>query len=176
MKVFGLIFIIFCIGAWIAFPYVWKQHYPSVSGTWRYKVTVTVETPEGIKAGSAVREVGMESQPFKLPDTAPVVMAMVKGEAVVVDLGKRGILFAVTGGVDDYNIALNALHLSRPTTSDGIRHFRPLENAKAILPIGYTGRLIHFKDINDPKTVEQWCDTAYCTEIEKVSPGKKLLI
>ena len=27
------------------------------SGTWRYKMTVTVETPEGIKTGSAVREV-----------------------------------------------------------------------------------------------------------------------
>jgi len=28
-----------------------------VSGTWRYKMTVVVETPEGIKSGSAVREV-----------------------------------------------------------------------------------------------------------------------
>ena len=28
-----------------------------VPSTWRYKITVEVETPEGIKSGSAVREV-----------------------------------------------------------------------------------------------------------------------
>ena len=27
-----------------------------VSGTWRYRITVEVETPEGLKSGSAVRE------------------------------------------------------------------------------------------------------------------------
>ena len=34
---------------------IWRQAYPS--GSWRYKMTVVVQTPEGIKTGSAVREV-----------------------------------------------------------------------------------------------------------------------
>jgi hypothetical protein len=73
-----------------------KQIYPSA--TLRYKVTVEIETPEGIKTGSAVREVFIQRQP-ELPESGPDIKP--KGEAVVIDLGKRGVVFALTS-FDDY--------------------------------------------------------------------------
>jgi hypothetical protein len=44
----------------------WDTAYPH--GTMRYKMTVTVETPEGIKTGFAVREVSMRRYPQILPE------------------------------------------------------------------------------------------------------------
>ena len=70
----------------------WNIAYPSA--TWRYKMTVTVETPEGIKTGSAVREVHVRTEPDILPEAATMHFS-VKGEAVVVDLGHGKYLFAV---------------------------------------------------------------------------------
>lgn len=70
-----------------------------VSGVWRYKMTVTVETPEGIKTGSAVREVSNSASKIKIINFPESVNpAEVKGEAVVVDLGNRGKLFALLRG------------------------------------------------------------------------------
>lgn len=51
------------------------------SGTWRYKMTVTVETPEGLKTGSAVREVYVARGLKITPESLPHVK--VTGEAVV---------------------------------------------------------------------------------------------
>src|SRR6218665_2890440 len=64
----------------------------------RYKMTVTVETPEGIKTGSAVREAGRYTEPSILPDQGGVFYRVIGGEAVVVDLAERGVLFAL---IDD---------------------------------------------------------------------------
>jgi hypothetical protein len=43
----------------------WDTVYPS--GTLRYKMTVSVETPEGIKTGSAVREIYFYRTPQLVP-------------------------------------------------------------------------------------------------------------
>jgi hypothetical protein len=67
-----------------------------VPTTWRYKITIEIETPEGIKTGSAVREVRAWKNAAKIinPDVAPIEYEVI-GEAVVVDLGKRGVLFGL---------------------------------------------------------------------------------
>src|SRR4051812_10059597 len=72
----------------------WNIAYPS--GTWHYKMTVTVETPEGIKTGSAVRAVTVHLVPRLSLEVHPTIE--VKGEAVAVDLGRRGVLFALMRG------------------------------------------------------------------------------
>src|SRR5689334_19573264 len=64
----------------------------------RYRVTVTVETPEGIKTGSAVREASMYHETSILPDQGGTFYNIAKGQAVAVDLGKRGVLFVLLGG------------------------------------------------------------------------------
>ena len=72
----------------------WKINYPS--GTWRYKITIEVETPEGIKSGYAVREVTAQTRITINPDLPPE-MFNTFGEAVVIDLGKYGTLFSLIG-------------------------------------------------------------------------------
>lgn len=63
--------------------------------TYRYRLTVEVDTPEGLKRGSSVIEVRTAvAGSMKLPD-ANALAIRVTGEAVAVDLGKRGLLFAL---------------------------------------------------------------------------------
>ncbi len=75
----------------VAFVY-WQLRYPA--HTYRYKLTVEVETPEGVRSGSAVREVGGENRLALLPDEAARTW-WVKGQAVAVDLPNGRTLFAL---------------------------------------------------------------------------------
>ena len=56
-------------------------------------MTITVDTPEGVKTGSAVHEISNSKGLFGFPDAGNP--ADIEGEAVVVDLGERGVLFAL---------------------------------------------------------------------------------
>ena len=114
------------------------------SDSLRYKMTVTVETPEGIKTGSAVREVTVTHGLALMPQMHDI--PKVNGEAVVVDLGKRGVLFALMKGAtlgEDYGADI-------PVYALGGRD----KKGKAELPPALYPIFVHFKDINDPKTLE----------------------
>ncbi|MBK9562688.1 MAG: hypothetical protein IPO54_06120 [Micavibrio sp.] len=131
--------------------------------SWRYKMTVEVETPEGIKTGSAVRQMGNELQGSPLSQAGNP--ADVRGEAVAVDLGKRGVLFALISHQSDLEF-YNAFPVSGGyggATPEGIHYYANLSvgtqgilNPKA--PPGYP-KLVTFKDLNDPKSVtlaQEW--------------------
>jgi hypothetical protein len=124
---------------------VWP-HIHIFSDTWRYKMTVTVETPEGIKTGSAVREVE-RYRVFNLTTKWGRRFRLVKGEAVIIDLGKRGNLFALLSGSvwGDYG------------TDVLVRNIPDFYNAKVgtivALPLTQLPTLVYFKDLNDPMTV-----------------------
>ncbi|WP_374131278.1 hypothetical protein [Sphingomonas sp. 28-62-20] len=63
--------------------------------TYRYRLTVEVETPEGLRTGSSVIEVTTRlAGPYSIPNPGQVLHSS-RGEAVSVDLGRRGILFAL---------------------------------------------------------------------------------
>jgi hypothetical protein len=125
------------------------------SGTWRYRITVSVDTPEGTKVGSAVREAHVELEPR--PGYRPYPYHSVetsKGEAVVVDLGKRGVLF-VLRKVDDERTLFEALPSGRgATTPPGIEYYNNLKNAKAIVNPKHYPRMVRFRDLADPNSVE----------------------
>ena len=125
-----------------------------ITGTWRYKMTVEVETPEGLKTGSAVREVDvvLEPRPGYTPYPYHSVVK-VKGEAVVVDLGKRGVLFALMDVDGSYQAVFRAFPGPPGLTPQGVLYYRDLKNAKATLSKQYP-TFVRFRDINDPKTVE----------------------
>jgi hypothetical protein len=129
----------------------------TVSGTWRYKMTVTVETPDGDKIGYAVRELSNSASNIKIIDLPQSTnSAKVKGEAVVVDLGKRGKLFALLKGYKgNHNHASQIIYklFGGGTNVEGIKKLNSLANEKAILQIADYPMLVTFKDINDPKTV-----------------------
>lgn len=127
-----------------------------VSGAWRYKMTVTVETPEGIKTGSGVYEVSNSASTVKIIDLPQATNpAKVVGEAVVVDLEKRGKLFALIDANGPYKILYSAFPVTGATTPTGIRyyneHLKP--GMKAILATEQP-RLVYFKDMTDPKSVQ----------------------
>ncbi len=137
----------------------------SATGSWRYRMTVTVSTPEGDKTGSSVREVTAIHgwQPF--PDSGATVS--LKGEAVVVDLGKRGQLFALLTG---YRLAEeNATDLpgyvldhKYPQFSvEGIKEMGELSGYKELDQEWYP-HFVHFKDITNPKTVENVMTMGAC--------------
>jgi len=134
-----------------------------VSGSWRYKTTVTVETPEGIKTGFAVREVSNSiswlEQIFFLDIPNVTSPAEVEGEAVVVDLGERGQLFALLKGYkhgEDYAHSILYDLFSSPsgaTTPEGIKFYDRLTEGGRILRDSEYPVLVTFKDLKDPKTV-----------------------
>ncbi|PZP55671.1 MAG: hypothetical protein DI586_06150, partial [Micavibrio aeruginosavorus] len=77
-----------------------------------------------------------------------------KGEAVVIDLGRGQLLFALTS-FDDYQIVFRAFpYDGGGTTVEGIEYYSHLKNAKTFL-VPEQLRLVRFKNINDPKTVEE---------------------
>lgn len=126
-------------------------------GTWRYKMTVTVETPEGIKSGSAVREVWNSTSKIKLNLPQAVNPAKIKGEAVVVDLGERGKLFALLSGYklhEGHSTQVLYHYFGGGTNAEGIKHMANLKDAKATLEPPYYPLLVTFTDLNDPKTVK----------------------
>lgn len=121
-------------------------------GIWNYKVTVNVETPEGIRQGSAVRSVRV-LRTFTLLGTSPVDKNPI-GEAVAIDLGKQGYLFATTG-FDDYTILFEAFPPPNKAglSFEGIRYYNKIGNVKASLDLQKYPFLVAFKDIKNPLSV-----------------------
>ena len=115
---------------------------------WNYKITVEIETPEGIKTGSAVRQVIARRNIAKFvnPDL-PDYQYDVIGEAVIVDLGERGVV------------------LELPTYDVLLKAFPHVDNSTAIqyyaknLTVGVSARIkqhsfITFTNIHDPKSIK----------------------
>lgn len=103
----------------------------------RYRITVAVETPEGIRTGSAVREVIWSgAQKFE-------------GEAAVVDLGKRGVLFALPDSNSGYGVSYGVL-----CNIPEFREHKTLVGTKWTLLPGDYPKLVTFTDLKDPLTMK----------------------
>lgn len=157
MKKIGIVAIVLITLLIAAGAYAMGDLY--VSGTWRYKTTVVIETPEGLRTGSAVREVSNSASSIKLGFSQATNPAKAIGEAVVVDLGKRGKLFALMSGYKwgpDYahSILYDVFPSERGgTTPEGIRFYKNLKAGPKVLTLEQYPVLVTFRDINDPKTV-----------------------
>jgi hypothetical protein len=137
-------------------------HVTHPSATIRYRLTLTVDTPEGIKTGSGVIQVTYAKAVRILGSSAEITIG-VKGEAVVVDLGKRGLLFALLkAGKEPRSapdwIVLKAFGfkggaLGSPPDAN-IARLQTLHGKKQLssqeLPL-----LVRFRDIHDPTSVER---------------------
>lgn len=130
-------------------------------GGYRYKMTVEVETPEGLRQGHAVRQVSFYSRP------QGVYGAKVQGEAVAVDLPGGQVLFALLSAADgypDYAAWIADWALKRELKPGGANagydagDFAELwpTQAKTHNPIGQTRgpMLVRFHDLADPTSVE----------------------
>lgn len=133
----------------------WRAVY--TSGTWRYKLTLVVDDNGKQIVSSSVTQVYAQDQPRITPESHADIS--VKGEGIVVDLGKKGVFFALLkskklGSDYRYYIVFTEFPSEFDILSpDAIRYYSKLKAKKEMtfdnLPI-----LVHFRDNKDPKTVE----------------------
>jgi hypothetical protein len=127
-----------------------------VSGKWRYRITIAVETTEGVRTGSAVREVSAVTGLIRWYDGGGGVG--VKGEAVVVDLGERGVLFGLIdwNSYDEFYDAFPYPKGGGQATADGIRYYNTLEPGRSapLTNPKYWPQMVTFGDLHDPKSVK----------------------
>jgi hypothetical protein len=128
-----------------------------VSGIYRYKITINVQTPDGMKSGSAVREVTDTDSDVKVLDLPDVGSApKIKGEAVVVDLGEKGKLFGLIKD-DSYRelFAATPHGTSGASTVEGIKYFKnlPVGNVYELKMKWAWPQMVTFEDLSDPMSV-----------------------
>lgn len=129
--------------------------YPSYSH--RYRLTIEVETPAGLKSASSVIQSEVETQPTITDHTGAVTS--LRGDAVLLDLGggKNAIALLATGTEAKNQQAMvylapEAFHLARCGTP--FCSWKLMEGVTGArdLPLPLTPTLMTLSDANDPKT------------------------
>jgi len=143
----------------------WNMAYPTNS--FRYRLTVEVETPEGVKSGSSVIEVTERAQP-RFGD-APSSQMSIKGEAVTVNLGSRGQIFVLLkngsrqeGFVSEAGMIAYSAFPNKNSSSgrgaealpENLKRYRD-ERLVAQLTPEQMPLMVRFRDIRDPMSVER---------------------
>jgi hypothetical protein len=148
------------LGSSLALTGCWGTSY-----TYRQKLTVVVQTPDGEKTGAAVTQVVASVGSGGL--NGHIVNYRVKGEAAIVDLGNGRHLFALLSSGGEYDAteywAMNAFYKrvmeQYPTGSvERLNAFyTALPNIKGSveLPIKDYPLLVTFDDISNPETVKE---------------------
>lgn len=128
------------------------QMFPS--GAWRYKITVNIETPEGSKSGSVVREIRAKPNfaKFLNPDVGNVTYELL-GEAVVIDIGKHRKLFGLINE-HSYQDVFNAFPIPKGEHVDLLKYYSQLDagaesELKKDLP-----SFVTFTDLNNPASIK----------------------
>jgi hypothetical protein len=140
--------------------------------TYRYRLTVEVDTPEGLRSGSSVIEVETSRGRSAANPAGTVVINKLRGQAAIVDLGARGMMFALLRSEHNVDWAKNIMFLMAPpgVDADGDRFLGTYKNMLAMdeeitLPrtldqvnsalAGMSGlpMLVTFGDITDPTSV-----------------------
>ncbi|HET6407094.1 MAG TPA: hypothetical protein VFG14_04375 [Chthoniobacteraceae bacterium] len=131
--------------------------------TYRYEMSLEVETPESLRTGSSVIEVRTsKGSGFPGPEAGGIGTS-VEGEAVMIDLGSRGKLFALLYSPQnrDYaagiapSVLLPVLIDRRGTAAAWGNNLRALKKVRgsAALNLHQYPLLVRFRDIRDPRTV-----------------------
>jgi hypothetical protein len=129
--------------------------------TLRYKMIVSVETPQGVRTGSSVRALVYSANDswFPFGESRPGIT--MRGEAVAVDLPNGQTLFALlTGGDGDVDYASRIADRSGIWSANKSTSIGPVTEVWPTAPktegMAFTSpipMLVTFKDIRDPKSV-----------------------
>lgn len=131
--------------------------YPS--STIRYRMTVEVETPGGLRSGSSV----IETKAWETNGlNGRSVQSELHGEAVAVELPNHQVLFALLKGVDglEGGYAYAAYNPLLPITITKNADWRvsagaiKAQTAAATLTTEHYPIMVRFRDIRDPRSVE----------------------
>lgn len=133
--------------------------FPSV--TVRYRLTVEVAVDGKVHSGSSVIEATFAKEISWFSNYRERGSATARGEAVAVDIGEKGTLFALLRGVDNQRtgapeILLTAFPVRQGASDrsmiDRIARVRTLSGRAQLVDVPM---LVRFRDIKDPTTVEQ---------------------
>ena len=134
---------------------------PSVP-TFPYKLTATVDTPESVRQESTVVEL---KNFYESGVLGTGLESRAKGEAIPVDLGRRGTLFILLTSPDDpslvFGMPFAALLPVQPDdrgTSEALaNNYRTLAKVTGVgtLPREVYPQFVRFRDVRDPKSVEE---------------------
>jgi hypothetical protein len=110
------------------------------------------------RSASTVIEVSVQQPFISLPDSIKPIR--VNGEAVAVDLGPAGMIFALLRSRDDVDNAAHIVWKSFPkpggpggeAAADGLRYYHALRGSTRV-PLSAVPMLVRFSNIDDPKTV-----------------------
>lgn len=125
---------------------------PALYSSYHYKMTVEIQTPEGIKTGHVVRKVKVKDERHK---DGVIVRGdrsyTAAGEAIVIDLAERGKIFALMQGVtkdEDYATSItHPLHTSPQDSHD-------YEKSTSFTPFSrHHPQLVYFKDLDSPSSM-----------------------
>lgn len=151
----GLRGVLGIVTAGVAAAALWQC---SPNNALRYKMTVEVDTPEGVKSGFTVREMGLSTDNIMRPTTGSL-----KGEAVAVDLPGGQVLFALlTGGDGDVDYAMQIGGRAEVWgKSPSEPRYGPVElypaapNTVGLERTDPLPMLVRFRDLSNPKSVER---------------------
>jgi hypothetical protein len=145
------------------------------SRTLRCRRTFTIETPEGRRSGSNVVEVSIYFARGLARAQGYAIYTRVRGEATVIDLGDRGLLFATLSDEDSLRFGMTHStglgcekpfprerfdgHVDAGQSSngeyaaylDGLNKQKP----RGDVPFKDLPMLVRFRDIHDPTSVER---------------------
>lgn len=145
MNKLGIAFVLLAIAGfaiWLAYPIY----------SWRQKLTVEVETPQGLKRGLSIVEIQkFKSEGFWVLPEARGVSSKIIGEAAFVEVAPGKYLFALLKGADA--LAQNTYGVSG--SMDKIAAYMDKMPGAWAVPWDYTPMLVTFGNINDPKTVQR---------------------
>ncbi|NQZ14604.1 MAG: hypothetical protein HRT94_07260 [Alphaproteobacteria bacterium] len=127
-----------------------------VSGTWRYKITIEIDTPEGVKSGSVIREVSNSASNTGMGFSESTKPAKVSGEAVVVDLGEKGKLFALINWRSYTEFSEVFVYRETNGIPDAIRFYKnvPAGSKGELTNKMFWPEMVRFRDISDAKSIE----------------------
>ena len=143
---------------------------PLTDESYRFRMTVEVETPDGLRTGSSVYEVTAGNRDGILPDAADRSKSL-RGEAVAVDLPGGRTLFALlrTPNWRRDDLAEMSMAALDPTydgdwveSADRISSGEGIMSPAEVEPEDYP-ILVTFSDLNDPTSM-QLVDTADLAE------------
>ncbi len=128
--------------------------------SWRQKLTLIVETPNGVVTASSVvgNFITVTDGPFVLPDASGAT-GQITGEAVVLEVSPGNYLFALLKGEKHFGDAGQQAYYAfdkdvvKKLRRIGLASFKP--RAKADLPQKAYPLLVTFTDINDPASVKK---------------------
>ncbi len=137
---------------------------------YRYRLSVEVETPEGLRSGSSVLEVKQSMGRSAMDPAGMRISRRLRGEAVSVDLGDGRMLFALLRSETDTDWALSVVQRLSPDTpgESWAEQFDDMLQLEGEIPIPRmwpaTRRLpeisaypmlVTFGDLDDPTSVER---------------------